>query len=160
GVTLVFLIKPLFARNPQDSLPLSVKRSAEPFLYEYVEAVCATVNAPAPASIRLMCEPNAFAAFSGGLWGFVTGRLTLSIGLPLVTGMSVRQLTGVLAHEFGHFSQGGGMRLTYIVRYTYGWLEKIVFIRDGWDEKLETLSRQGGPWLGPFLFVLRRCIWL
>jgi Zn-dependent protease with chaperone function len=36
--------------------------------------------------------------------------LVLVIGLPLAAGMSMRQVAGVLAHEFGHFAQGAGMR--------------------------------------------------
>ena len=158
-ITLVFLIKPLFARDPKASSPLNLKRSSEPFLYEYVEAICDAVNAPAPNSIRLICEPNAAASFSRGLMGLVTGQMTLTIGLPLAAGMSVRQLTGVLAHEFGHFSQGGGMRLCYIVRVINFWLLKIVFLRDSWDEALERYS-QNGDWRFRFiLYAARGSIW-
>ncbi len=160
AVTLVFLIKPLFARDPQESHPLTLKRSSEPFLYEYVEAICESVNAPFPDSIRLVCEPNAAASFSGGLMGLVTGRMTLTIGLPLVAGMSVRQLTGVLSHEFGHFSQGGGMRLCYVVRTINFWLLKIVFLRDSLDARLEHYS-QTGDWRFRFiLYAARGSVWV
>ncbi len=160
GVTLLFLIKPLFARDPKESPPLKIKRSAEPFLFEYVEAICAMVNAPVPDTIRLVCEPNAAASFSRGLMGLVTDRMELTIGLPLVNGMSVRQLTGVLAHEFGHFSQGGGMRLSFVVRHINAWLVKIVFLRDAWDEKLEDISRTTDPRLWPVLMATRFCVFL
>jgi len=158
-VTLVFLIKPLFARGSKESPPLKIKRSGEPFLFEYVEAICRTVNAPVPRTIRLVCEPNAAASFSGGVAGLVTGRMELTIGLPLVTGMSVRQLTGVLAHEFGHFSQGSGMRMSYIVRVINYWLIKIVFLRDAWDEKLVELSNVDVR-LSPIMYAARFCVWL
>ena len=158
GITLAFLIKPLFARGANQSPPLNLKRSAEPFLYEYVEAICDAVNAPSPTSIRLACEPNAAAGFSGGLFGLLSGRMTLTIGLPLVAGMSVRQLTGILAHEFGHFSQGASMRMSYVVRVINFWLMKIVCIRDQWDEKLDGWS--GDLRLRPVLYAARFCIWL
>lgn len=51
----------------------------------------------------------------------------LTIGLPLVAGLSLQQLAGVLAHEFGHFSQGAGMRLTYIVRSINAWFLRVVY---------------------------------
>jgi hypothetical protein len=34
-------------------------------------------------------------------------ELVLTIDLPLVAGLTLKQFTGVLAHEFGHFSRGG-----------------------------------------------------
>jgi Zn-dependent protease with chaperone function len=160
GATLIFLIKPLFARDPKASIPLKIKSDAEPFLYEYVRTICELVKAPVPRTIRLMCEPNAYASFSGGMFGLVTGRMELTIGLPLVTGMSVRQLTGILAHEFGHFSQGGAMRLSFIVRIINAWLFKIVFLRDALDAKLEELSEGGDIRLWPFVKSMQFCIFL
>jgi hypothetical protein len=53
----------------------------------------------------------------GDRLGVFKKDLVLTIGLPLVAGLSVREFGGVLAHEFGHFAQGGGMRLTALVRY-------------------------------------------
>lgn len=160
ALTLIFLIKPLFARDPQEGRPLVLKRKAEPFLFEYVTAICRAVGAPVPHSIILMCEPNASASFAGGLWGLLTGRMCLRIGLPLVSGMSLRQLTGVLAHEFGHFSQRGGMRVSLIVRLLNAWMVKIVFLRDGWDDRLEGWTRRGDSYLWVFGRISQFCIWL
>ena len=160
AVTLVFLIKPLFARDPQESHPLKLKRSSEPFLYEYVETICDAVHAPHPDSIRLVCEPNAYAGFSHGMMGLLTGRMTLTIGLPLAAGMSLRQLTGVLSHEFGHFSQGDGMRLSYLVRMINHWLLKIVFLSDVWDERLERYSQNGDWRVRYFLYAARASVWI
>lgn len=58
------------------------------------------------------------------------------IGMPLVAGLDMRQFAGVLAHEFGHFSQGVGMRLTYIIRSISHWFTRVVYERDSWDEWL------------------------
>ena len=67
--------------------------------------------------------------------------LLLTIGLPLVAGLSVRQFGGVLAHEFGHFAQGSGMRVTALVRQINYWFARVVFERDHWDAKLDAWSR-------------------
>ena len=81
------------------------------------------------------CLVNASAGFGrdAGLFG---QNLVLTIGLPLVAGLTARQFAGVLAHEFGHFSQGAGMRLSYVVRSVNAWFARVVFERDGWDESL------------------------
>ena len=55
--------------------------------------------------------------------------MVLLIGLPLAAGLSLRQFAGVLAHEFGHFSQGFGMRLTYVIRSINIWFMRVVYER-------------------------------
>jgi Zn-dependent protease with chaperone function len=66
-------------------------------------------------------QVNASASFRRGFLSLFSRDLTLTIGLPLVAGLTVRQLGGVLAHEFGHFAQGAGMRLTFVVRSVNAW---------------------------------------
>lgn len=155
GMTLFFLIKPLFSKDREASTPLILKRSAEPFLFEYIDKLCKALKAPRPSSIILICEPNAYASFSQGPWGFLTRKMTLAIGLPLVSGFTVGELTGVLAHELGHFSQGTGMRLSYLVRHINQWLLKIVFLRDRWDEHLEAWSQSSAPHVWIFAKMIR-----
>ena len=127
---VVFLLVPLFSRADPIRLPRKIKREAEPFLYEYVETLCESLGAPIPDEIRLNCDVNASASFAGGVWGIFSSRLTLTIGLPLVYGLTVPQLTGVLAHEFGHFSQRSGMRLSYFVRVVTHWVSHAAFGAD------------------------------
>lgn len=81
----------------------------------------------------------------------------LTIGLPLVAGLNLPQFAGVLAHEFGHFSQGAGMRLTYMIRSISFWFTRVVYERDVWDERLVAWSE------GQFSFVFslaRLFVWL
>lgn len=66
--------------------------------------------------------------------------LVLTIGMPLVLGLSLRQFAGVLAHEFGHFSQGAGMRLTFIIRTISVWFTRVVYERD--QEKITEMIEQ------------------
>ena len=60
----------------------------------------------------------------------------MTIGLPLVAGMSLRELTGVLSHEFGHFRQGSGMRMNQRIFSIQTWFARAVYERDEWDERL------------------------
>lgn len=157
GLTVLFLIKPLFRWNRDTSRPQNIKRSVEPFLYDYVAALCQSLGAPVPKTIQVDLSPNAMAGYRFGFWSLFTGDLTLVIGLPLVLGMSVKQLSGILAHEFGHFSQGLGMRLTYVSGMILNWFWRAVFERDWFDEKLE--SAAGGR-LGYLFQIVRFFIWL
>lgn len=157
GATILFLIKPLFRWNRDKSRPLNIRRTVEPFIYDYVGALCDSLGAPRPKTIQVDLGPNAAAGYRLGLWSLITGDMTLIIGLPLVLGMSVRQLSGILAHEFGHFSQGFGMRLTYVSGMVLNWFGSAVYERDWFDEKLESLA--GGK-LGWGFHIVRLFIWL
>ncbi len=169
GVVLVFfMIKPLFARPPRREEPRSLARDDEPLLFAYIERLCALVGAPFPKRIDVDCQVNASASFRRGWLSLLSQDLVLTLGLPLVDGLSLQQLTGVLAHEFGHFAQGAGMRLTYVIRSVNHWFMRVVYERDSWDEHLAEAARSGGHlfislmvWgAQAMVWVTRRILWL
>ncbi len=135
-ILLLFMVKPFFAPPAWERRTRSVTRKSDPLLFAFVDRVCAAVRAPPPKRIDVDCEVNASAAFRRGLWSMLGSDLVLTIGLPLAGGLTVRQFAGVLAHEFGHFTQGAGMRLTYLIRRVNAWLTRVVYERDAWDETL------------------------
>jgi Zn-dependent protease with chaperone function len=166
-VLLLFMVKPLFARRSRGAKPRSLRRAEEPVLFDFVERLCAAVGSPAPKRIDVDAQVNASAGFRRGTLSFLGNDLVLTIGMPLVAGLSLRQLAGVLAHEFGHFSQGAAMRLTYVIRSVSYWFARVVHERDRWDESLEKAA-SGGYWaivvvvqLSRFLvWLTRRVLWL
>ena len=148
---IAFLVWPLFMKTAPVRLPRKIKREAEPFLYEYVDTLCDSLGAPRPAEIRLNCDVNAYASFSGGAWGMFSNRLTLTIGLPLVYGLSLPQLTGVLSHEFGHFSQRSGMRFSYLIRVLTNAVSNAAFGADPIRDWLRERRMSSG--------ALGQCFW-
>lgn len=161
GVMTVFLmVKPLFARPARGPKARSLDPDEEPLLHAFVDGVCASVGSPRPARIEVDCRVNASAHREGGLMGIVGGRLILTIGLPLVAGLSLKQFAGVLAHEFGHFSQGAGMRLYLLIMRVNLWFARVVYQRDEWDETLAAWSSHEH---GLYIFlgwVCRLAVWL
>jgi Zn-dependent protease with chaperone function len=146
GLVLVFLVKPLLARPVRRSQPLALSPSAEPLLFAFLGMVCDTVGAPHPVGVEVDCRLNASARYRGGGVGLVRGDLVVTLGLPLVAALSVRQLAGVMAHEFGHFGQRFGMRASALVRAVNGWLARVAGERDGWDETLEIWVHGASDW--------------
>ncbi|MBT6155735.1 MAG: hypothetical protein HOH82_13845, partial [Planctomycetaceae bacterium] len=120
GILVVFMFKPLFSRSPHSERWRSLTRDDQPLLFAFVERICDAVGAAHPSRINLDVQVNASASFRRGWLSFLGNDLVLTIGMPLVAGMSTRQFAGVLAHEFGHFSQGAGMRLTYVPSGKFG----------------------------------------
>ena len=162
GVVLVlFMLKPLFAKRQTSSHPLSLRREEEPLLFAFVDRLCEIVGAPKPRRIDVDTEVNASASFMAGIWGVLTNRLVLTIGLPLVAGLSLRQFTGVLAHEFGHFAQGSAMRLSFLVRTINMWFARVVYERDAWDEKMNELASGADNWATSLIVLITRgCVWV
>src|SRR5205814_1193446 len=111
GVILVFfMIKPFFAPKARQAERFSLTHDDQPDLFAFIGRICQLVNAPPPSRVDVDCDINASASFRRGLASITSNDVVLTIGLPLVAGMTMREFAGVLAHEFGHFAQGVGMR--------------------------------------------------
>jgi Zn-dependent protease with chaperone function len=168
GLVLVFMLKPLFPRRRDRKETVSLKLLDEPLLHTFVYKLCDLLRAPRPCRIDVNCQVNASASFRGGLLGFIRRDLVLTIGLPLVGGLNLRQFAGVLAHELGHFAQGGGMRLTYVIRMVSFWFARVVYERDSFDDWLigACSGESHGAvvlvaWLARlFVWITRRVLWV
>jgi len=140
AILVLFMAKPLLARRRVIEVDTDLERNDQPFLFAFVETLCASMGAPRPARVRVDTQVNASAALDGMWRGMLGGRLILTIGLPLAAGLTLRQLAGVLAHEFGHFAQGAGMRATYAIGAVNAWFSRVVYERDRWDARLLAAS--------------------
>ena len=161
GLTLIaFIVKPLFAKRPPASPAIALDAEQEPLLFAFIERICRLAGAPLPRRVEFNCMVNAAAGFRRGAASFFGQDLTLTIGLPLVAGLDMRQFAGVLAHEFGHFTQGAGMRLTYVIRRINYWFSRVVFERDQWDLGLDCAARTADLRVGVVIHAARGCIWL
>ncbi len=161
ALTFIFLIKPLFARSKGSSAAVVLQPEQQPTLFRFVEQIAKAVHAPKPTSIVVDTEVNASASFRHGLLSlFRRGDLELTIGLPLVERLSAQELAGVLAHEFGHFSQGLGMRLQYIVRSINMWFAQVVYQRDRADQWLANSAGKLDIRLGIVVYFTMFLIWI
>jgi Zn-dependent protease with chaperone function len=157
---IVFMLKPIFARSSDDSEPLTLDRSQEPTLYALIDRLCEELGASKPRRIVVDCSINAGAGFRRGFMSFLGRDMQLLIGLPYPAGLSVSEFVGVLAHEFGHFSQGMAMRLSYVVERVNGWFARVVYERDHWDDELVNLSQNDDGRVAILFYLTRGCIWL
>ncbi len=159
AVVTFFLVKPILARPARQVDPVPIGPGDDPELFEFIGKICGQVRAPVPARVQVDCQVNASAGFATVPVMPGAPRLVLTIGLPLAAGLTVRQFGGVLAHEFGHFAQGGGMRLTYIVRSINRWFSRVAYERDAWDEKLDEWSNRGNWMLSLTLHLAKASVW-
>ncbi|HEY7187857.1 MAG TPA: M48 family metalloprotease [Vicinamibacterales bacterium] len=159
-VLAFFLVKPVLAPRRRRAAPVLLERGDQPALFAFIDEICRQVRAPLPVRVQVDCKVNASAAFAGGPLSVLRRELVLTIGLPLAAGLSVRELGGVLAHEFGHFAQGGGMGLTWVVRSLNAWFFRVVYERDRWDDELERSAGTADFRAAIFLHLARGCVWV
>ena len=161
AVTFLALLKPLVAKPAKHGEPVTLSREDEPLLHAYAERVAELVGAPAPVRIDVDLQVNASASFARGWRSLASDELVLTLGLPLVGGFDVRQLTAVVAHEFGHFAQGAGMRSSFLIATVQHWLARVVYERDRFDERLDRwASATGQPIVMIPLHAARGGVWL
>lgn len=159
SIVFLFMVKPLvrfFKRYER----IEVTREEEPLLYDFIDFLCDKINAPRPKKIQLTCEANAAASLEKGIFSLFSKDMVMTIGIPFIEGMNMRELTGILSHEIGHFAQNAGMKITYTVRVLYYWFALIVFDRDAIDETMFNLRKNNrfsiirGLFSTFYLFVL------
>ncbi|MFF9023721.1 M48 family metalloprotease [Streptomyces eurythermus] len=106
----------LMLRTPKGEEPpgLPVTDTDEPRLWALVRELAAAAGTRAPDRVLLTGEVNASVSEDPRLLGLLPGPRRLTLGVPLLIGLTEAQLRSVLAHEFGHFT-GGDTRLSALV---------------------------------------------
>jgi Zn-dependent protease with chaperone function len=103
------------ARQPPFGLRIDHR---EPKLVSEVKGISEQMHTSMPDEIYLVHDVNAFVQEGGSMMGLRPGTRYMGIGLGLLNVVSVDQLRGILAHEFGHYT-GGDTRLGGVVYRTY-----------------------------------------
>lgn len=129
----LFLIKPLFAPRPVSTESFSLNHADAPQFFALIGWICRSLDAPMPSRVDVDCSVNAGAGLRGGIRSVFDNDIALRVGLPLVAGLNLSQFAGVIAHEYGHFSQGAGMRAHFLIGAINGWFARVVHERDAWD---------------------------
>jgi len=133
---LLLLLKPLLAPPSAPPPSRSIDHTSHPRLFQLIGVLCREVGAHPPSRVEVDGSVNASVSFREG-WASVREHdLVLCIGLPLVAGLSTRELAGIIAHEFGHFRQGAGLRLSFMVRRLSHWFWRVAHERDQIDDQI------------------------
>ena len=159
GILLYFMIRPLFIKRKFEDDSIEIKAKNEPLLFEFITKICTLINAPVPKKVVINSEVNASASFSPGFSSFFKNDLILTIGAPLIYGLNIQQLAGVLAHEFGHFAQGAGMRISLLIRQINIWFAFIVSSRNTMDQILIRGANKTDGRIGIILIIARFFVW-
>ena len=103
GVTILWSLVPRRERFVPPGVRLELREQAG--LAALIEEIARALGERMPDETYLTSDVNAFVTERGGLLGFRSQRI-LGVGLPVLAGLNVSELRGILAHEFAHFYAG------------------------------------------------------
>ncbi len=161
GLTFLMLAKNLFRRvEPEfEEFQIELKERDQPRLHAFVRRICAETGAQEPRAIYVFPDVNAAAGIPYGLAHlFANPRFDLKIGLGLINSLNLSEFKAVVAHELGHFTQGG-----FVHNYcetVQGILANILRGTGGVD-RLETWLKESPPpisWLGAVMGGINRAV--
>jgi Zn-dependent protease with chaperone function len=139
-----------------DKHELEVTAADQPELFVFLHRLADDAKAPRPHRVFLSPRVNASVSYDLSLINFIIpSKKNLEIGLGLVNVLTLGELTAVLAHEFGHFTQRSMAvgRWLYIAQQIAG---HIVARRDKFDAFLNRWTRIDLriAWLGWLLAII------
>lgn len=108
GVTLVvFLFKFIFLKSVSNTEGFrEITKSQHPELFKVIEELAKEVGTDVPKKVFITDQVNASVFYDSSFWSMIFPvRKNLMIGYALVNASTKDELKGILAHEFGHFSQ-------------------------------------------------------
>lgn len=135
SVLVLFLLYPLWPQGKPPK-PYVLDRKKHARFYQLVEKMTAAIGVPAPQFIEIIPDMNAAAGPVHGMGSLAKGELKLIVGMALVMGTTAQQFMGVLAHEFGHFSQRSSMMAYIWINTVNRWLGECGFGQDVWTQRL------------------------
>ncbi|MFC2494247.1 MAG: M48 family metallopeptidase, partial [Prevotella sp.] len=130
----LFLVKFIFTQlNVEEEGRIQVKESDCPQLFELIRHVARATKCPMPHKVFLSTEINACVYFNTTFWSmFFPVRKNLVLGVGLFATTSTEEIKGILAHEFGHFSQDS-MKISSVVYTANIVMGNLVYGEDAWD---------------------------
>ena len=131
------LARPFLGRLQKTESPYTLSPEKEPLLFALIHEICERGSIRPPMEIQLNCRVDLSLHGKPGLSGLASKETVLTIGLPLISGLTLRQFAGVLAHELGHYRGIKDPRLSFVICRINRWL----YLRSHAADSVEARSR-------------------
>jgi Zn-dependent protease with chaperone function len=157
GLTVLFFLgKPFFTKPRLDRGYRVLDMGEHPELAGLIARVCSATGAPEPAEVAVNMQLNGAASLIHPVWGLFNNRYRLILGLPLAAICDRQLMAHVIAHEVGHFSQGGAMRVQQLIHWSQYYLILLIEGRDRWDVWLASQNEGRAPIVRLFAWIASR----
>ncbi len=128
---LPLILKPLFGGYASyQGRALSYDEA--PALFELVSGISQMMGMPMPKRIELNNDATLYMDATGGVNSALRRDLKLVIGAPVLSGMTVQQIAGLIAHEMGHYNHSNLILAYFYISRGKRWLHYRAFAQDSW----------------------------
>jgi Zn-dependent protease with chaperone function len=119
-----FLVKFVFATKQADGdNAIEINENEYPELFAFIRKISEDVNTTFPKRVLITDDVNASVSYDSNIKALLFPvKKNLTIGLGLVNMINKSEFQAVLAHEFGHFSQGSMRAGSYVYH-----LNKVIY---------------------------------
>lgn len=142
--SLAYALRPRWQKKQQSNKVHPLQREQAPALYTLVENIAASLEVKAQVNIQLIAAASAYISPERNWLGQIRS-LEVGLGLPLLSSLSERELSTVIAHEFGHFV-GGDLSLGPWIYRTRASIANTVYDLDDSIFFLDLLFLSYGKW--------------
>jgi len=158
ALTLFFLVKFMFTLNKIDTSGyIEITEDEQPLIFNLINSIVKEAGTDLPKKVYISSEVNASVFYDSGFWSmFLPIRKNLHIGLGLMNAVTIDELKGIIAHEFGHFSQRSMKIGSYVYNVNYI-IHNMLFNNESFDNTVRKLANLNGyialPVAGSFKIV-------
>ncbi|MBD0830611.1 M48 family metalloprotease [Aestuariibaculum sediminum] len=142
---LIFLIKFIFKSHKTDRSHLvEITKENEPELFNLIGTIVKQVGTNFPKKVYLSSEVNAAVFYDSNFWSMIFPvQKNLLIGVGLVNTITKAELTAILSHEFGHFSQKS-MKVGSYVYNVNQVIFNMLYDNDSYDKMIQGWANVSG----------------
>lgn len=144
-LVLFFLLKFVVSSSKanRDDL-IEITREEEPKIFSLIEDIVKQTGTQFPKHVYLTPDVNAAVFYNSGFWSmFLPVRKNLMIGIGLMNTTTVDEFKGILAHEFGHFSQRS-MKVGSYVHNVNRIIHNMLFENNGYSNAISRWASISG----------------
>ena len=156
----IFTLKFVFKlKNHKAENRIKLNKKEHENLWRFVHQICNETGAPKPKSIYVDPDVNAYVAYTNMWLSLILPvKKDLTIGLSLVSCLTVSEFKAVISHEFGHFAQKSMKIGSYIISANTI-IHDMIYSRDKWDDLLAKW-RNSDIRLSAAAWIITPIIWL
>lgn len=142
---IYFMVKFLFSKNKNDLSHLTeIDIKNEPELFKIIQELVNEIGTDFPKKVYLSPDVNASVFYDSSFWSMILPiKKNLHIGLGLVNSVTVSELKGILAHEFGHFSQKS-MKVGSYVYNVNKVIHNMLFENESYENAISKTANKSG----------------
>lgn len=144
-LVLFFLIKFIFSIKRTDrSGFIEIRKADHPDFFSFIRTLSKETKTKLPKRIFLAPGVNASVFYDSSFFSmFFPVRKNLLIGLGLINSVNMSEFKSVIAHEFGHFSQGS-MRLGSYVYNVNKLIHNLLYENKGYANAIDSWASASG----------------